>query len=50
MKGKVLWDSVQTVITLRQVMRQAGPENAPFVEMLARLREGKCTDQDYSLL
>ncbi|KAJ7177009.1 hypothetical protein C8R46DRAFT_836617, partial [Mycena filopes] len=41
--GKLLWLSVNTVVMLTQNMRQTGPENQPFVELLSRLREGKCT-------
>ncbi|KAJ3880114.1 hypothetical protein F5051DRAFT_304925, partial [Lentinula edodes] len=38
--GKLLWLSVNTVVMLTQVMRQMGAENAPFVELLQRLRVG----------
>jgi ATP-dependent exoDNAse (exonuclease V) alpha subunit len=41
--GKLLWLSVDTVVMLHQNMRQTGPENQPFVELLRRLREGRCT-------
>ncbi|KAJ7779992.1 hypothetical protein B0H16DRAFT_1219120, partial [Mycena metata] len=38
--GKLLWLSVTSVVFLRQIMRQIGPENLPFVQLLERLREG----------
>lgn len=48
--GKVLWLLVDTVIFLHQPMRQSGPENARFVELLTRLRDGQCTVEDHELL
>ncbi|KAJ7763349.1 hypothetical protein B0H16DRAFT_1210602, partial [Mycena metata] len=48
--GKLLWLSVNTVVMLTENMRQTGPENQAFVDLLARLREGKCTNADYDLL
>lgn len=48
--GKLLWLSVRTVFILTEVMRQAGVENEDFVQLLARLREGECTQDDYSKL
>ncbi|KDR77060.1 hypothetical protein GALMADRAFT_66760, partial [Galerina marginata CBS 339.88] len=48
--GKLLWLSINKVIILNQSMRQTGPENAPFVDLLSRLREGRCTNKDYDLL
>ena len=48
--GLLLWRSVSTVIILTEQMRQAGPENAPFVDMLSRLRDGRCTQEDFYLL
>ena len=48
--GKLLWLSVETVVMLHETMRQAGAENARFVELLGRLRKGVCTDEDYALL
>ncbi|KZV60813.1 hypothetical protein PENSPDRAFT_593649, partial [Peniophora sp. CONT] len=42
--GKLLWLSVNTAVTLVQPMRQSGPENAPFVELLSRLRFGRYVD------
>ncbi|KAJ7717462.1 hypothetical protein B0H16DRAFT_1214897, partial [Mycena metata] len=37
--GKLLWLSVTSVVFLHEIMRQTGPENQPFVELLERLRE-----------
>ncbi|KAJ7232896.1 hypothetical protein C8J57DRAFT_1578414 [Mycena rebaudengoi] len=48
--GKLLWLSVQTVVLLTEIKRQTGPENQPFVELLGRLREGRCTAADFQLL
>jgi hypothetical protein len=48
--GQLLWRSITTVVMLTQQMRQAGAENVPFVEMLSRLRDGRCTPADYELL
>lgn len=48
--GQLLWRSITTVVILTEQMRQAGPENLPFVEMLSRLRDGRCTQTDYELL
>ncbi|KAJ6484119.1 hypothetical protein C8R45DRAFT_1148436, partial [Mycena sanguinolenta] len=48
--GKLLWLSVRTVVLLTEVKRQSGPENARFLALLTRLREGRCTDSDYDLL
>ena len=31
-------------------MRQAGPENIAFVDLLSRLCEGPCTQSDYDIL
>ncbi|KAF8123177.1 hypothetical protein EV363DRAFT_1100578, partial [Boletus edulis] len=45
--GRLLWLSVDDVVKLVQVMRQSGEENQLFVELLTRLRLGKCTDYDY---
>lgn len=41
---------MEYVVILHEVMRQTGPENVPFVELLSRLREGRCTDSDYAML
>ena len=48
--GKALWQLVDHVIILTESMRQTGPENIPFVDLLSRLREGRCTQNDYSML
>ncbi|KAF8181770.1 hypothetical protein BJ912DRAFT_797357, partial [Pholiota molesta] len=48
--GKLLWLSFKTVVILTESMRQSGPENARLVELLNRLREGRCTDDDFNLL
>ena len=48
--GQLLWRSVTVVVMLTQQMRQAGPENQQFVEMLSRLRNGRCNQEDYELL
>ena len=48
--GQLLWRSVTTVVMLTEQMRQAGPENQQFVEMLSRLRDGRCNQDDYELL
>ena len=48
--GQLLWRSVTTVVMLTQQMRQAGPENERFVGMLSRLRDGRCTQDDYDVL
>ena len=48
--GKALWQLVDHVIILNESMRQAGPENIAFVDLLTRLREGRCTQTDYDIL
>jgi hypothetical protein len=48
--GRLLWLSVKTVVLLRTIMRQSGTENERFVDFLSRLRQGKCTQDDYRLL
>ena len=48
--GRLLWLSVETVVILHETMRQAGCANADFVGLLNRLRDGVCTDADYTLL
>lgn len=48
--GKLLWLLVTEVVILRKQMRQAGSANEPFVQLLERLRVGKCTEDDYRTL
>ncbi|KAF5335803.1 hypothetical protein D9611_009612 [Ephemerocybe angulata] len=48
--GKLLWHSVDTVVSLDETHRQAGAKNERFRELLSRLREGTCTNDDYTLL
>ncbi|KAF9037308.1 hypothetical protein BDZ89DRAFT_902776, partial [Hymenopellis radicata] len=48
--GKLLWYSVDTVITLHEAMRQRGDSNDVFLALLSRLRRGACTKADYALL
>ena len=47
---KLLRLSINKVVILKQNMRQSGAENAPLVDLLTRLREGRCIDKDYDLL
>ena len=48
--SQLLWRLVTTVAILTEQMCQAGPENLPFIEMLSRLHDGRCTQADYELL
>jgi hypothetical protein len=48
--GQLLWRSIETVVMLTEQMRQVGTGNERFVEMLSRLRDGRCTQADYDLL
>ena len=48
--GKLLWLSIETIVILREVVRQSGSENKQFVDLLQRLRTGICTQEDYGLL
>ena len=48
--GQLLWRSITTVVMLTQQMRQAGSNNERFVELLSRLRDGRCTPIDFDLL
>ena len=48
--GKLLWLTVDTMIMLHCVERQAGPENKEFLDLLMCLQEGRCTKSDYYLL
>ena len=50
MFGKLLWRSVGTVVILTEQMRQFGDANQQFVSLLGRLREGICSNEDFSLL
>ncbi|KAJ3548530.1 hypothetical protein NM688_g5285 [Phlebia brevispora] len=48
--GKLLWFSVDVVVLLTKIMRQAGDANRRFVELLSRLRVGACTNSDQHIL
>ncbi|RDB20445.1 hypothetical protein Hypma_012444 [Hypsizygus marmoreus] len=48
--GRALWLSVDTVVILKTPQRQKGSSNEEFVNLLSRLREGKCTNRDFNLL
>ncbi|KAI1782874.1 hypothetical protein LXA43DRAFT_850410, partial [Ganoderma leucocontextum] len=48
--GKLLWMTFTQVVVLEEIVRQRGPDNKHFVELLTRLRRGDCTDDDYTLL
>lgn len=48
--GKLLWLGIKTVVTLTEQHRQSGDGNRAFVELLGRLREGKCTKRDFATL
>ncbi|KAF8054264.1 hypothetical protein FPV67DRAFT_1378557, partial [Lyophyllum atratum] len=48
--GKVLWNSVRTVVCLEEQHRQPGQANSQFVQLLQRLREGRCTAHDVCIL
>ncbi|KAF5341971.1 hypothetical protein D9611_001218 [Ephemerocybe angulata] len=48
--GQLLWHSVETVVILTEVVRQSGSINEAFVELLGRLREGRCSNDDYEVL
>ena len=50
MFGKLLWLSVDKCVMLTEIMRQRGPENQCFIELLQRLRVGQCNEDDYKLL
>ncbi|KAF8060236.1 hypothetical protein FPV67DRAFT_1355723, partial [Lyophyllum atratum] len=47
--GKLLWLSVRTVVCLDEQHRQAGDDNLVFVNVLQRMREGRCNDADVRL-
>ncbi|KAI1781881.1 hypothetical protein LXA43DRAFT_838405, partial [Ganoderma leucocontextum] len=48
--GKLLWLSFDTCVMLTEVMRQSGDANKQFVDLLARLRLGRCTQDDFDVL
>ena len=48
--GQLLWSSVDTVVILKQIMRQAGVENTEFISLLSRLRTGSCNYSDFLVL
>ncbi|KAJ7205840.1 hypothetical protein GGX14DRAFT_341488, partial [Mycena pura] len=53
--GKLLWLSVKTVVILKRVERVRGQSDGnnaavQFVDLLSRLRMGKCTENDFELL
>ncbi|KAJ7251176.1 hypothetical protein B0H12DRAFT_976918, partial [Mycena haematopus] len=61
--GKLLWLSVNTVVILKRIERvhrrknpltgdldDADPDAIEFVELLGRLREGRCTTEDFDRL
>ncbi|KAJ8502956.1 hypothetical protein ONZ45_g11279 [Pleurotus djamor] len=48
--GRNLWLQVDCVVELTEVMRQAGAENAYFISLLNRVRDGKCTEEDHQRL
>ena len=48
--GKLLWLSVDKCIMLTEIMRQRGPENQAFVDLLQRLRKGQCHEANSELL
>lgn len=50
LKGRALWLSTDYVIILTGNSRQTGPANERFRQLLARLRHGCCSDDDYRLL
>ena len=48
--GKLLWLSVNKVVLLHQLLRQNSASDSRFIDLLARLRTGSCTDEDYIFL
>lgn len=48
--GRLLWLSFETIVFLHETMRQSGEENAEFVELLQRLRDGCCNESDFDVL
>lgn len=47
--GKLLWLSFETVVILEESMRQSGTENAEFIGVLQRSRDGICNDDNFAL-
>ncbi|RXW18892.1 hypothetical protein EST38_g6956 [Candolleomyces aberdarensis] len=48
--GKLLWLLIDTVVVLTIPQRQRGQENERFLQLLSRLREGRCTVEDFNML
>ncbi|KAF4617233.1 hypothetical protein D9613_005788 [Agrocybe pediades] len=48
--GQILWNSFRDVVMLTEPMRQSGPDNLEYVNLLARLKTGNCLARDYQLL
>ncbi|KAL1689111.1 hypothetical protein GGG16DRAFT_126715 [Schizophyllum commune] len=48
--GKLLWLSFDTVVMLHEIRRQSSTDGKEFIDLLQRLREGRCTAEDYDLL
>ncbi|RXW17049.1 hypothetical protein EST38_g8796 [Candolleomyces aberdarensis] len=48
--GKLLWLLVDTVVVLNIPQRQKGEANERFLQLLSRLREGRCTSDDFRML
>jgi hypothetical protein len=47
--GKLLWLSISTVVLLKSIMHQQGTENSRFMELLSRLHQGRCSDEDFDI-
>lgn len=48
--GWLLWLAFETVVFLHEPMHQVGTENSGFVDLLQRLRDGNCNQEDYEEL
>jgi hypothetical protein len=48
--GRLLWLNINESIIFHRQMRQMGAQNMRFRELLARLRNGACTEDDYEIL
>ena len=48
--GRLLWLSFEMVVILDESMRQTGPNNMGFVELLQRLCDGVCNRSNYDVL